>query len=73
LALLSEQIASDRQIKFFTLYYSTIESELSVKIEEIIGAPGSLMGGKIIDVNISPSDPANGYRQVIAEIIRQST
>lgn len=73
LALLSEQIASDRRIKIFTLYYSTIESELSVKIEEIIGTSGGLMGGKVLDVDISPRDPESGYRQVIAEIIRQST
>ncbi len=72
LALLSEQISSNHPIKTFTLYYSTIESELSVKIEEIIGAPGSLECGQVFDVNISPRDPAAGYQQVISEIVRQS-
>lgn len=73
LALLSEQIASDRPIKIFILYYSTIESELSVKIEEIVGTPGSLIGGQVFDVDISPRDPVAGYRQVISKIVRQST
>lgn len=73
LSLLSEQISSDRPIKIFTLYYSTTESELSVKVEEILGKTGSLMGGQVFDVDISPKDPAAGYRQVISEIVRRST
>jgi hypothetical protein len=72
LALLAEQIAHDSPIKIFTLYYSTIASELDVKLEEIVGMHGKLKAGSQYTFGISPADPKNGYRNVIAEIKKYS-
>lgn len=70
LALLSEQIGSGFRIQFFTLYYSTLASELDVKLEEIVGASGSLKSGREFRFELSPDDPEVGYRRVVEEIVR---
>ncbi|SNT03249.1 hypothetical protein SAMN06265795_11258 [Noviherbaspirillum humi] len=72
LALLSQQISPGRKIKIFTLYYSTLRSELSVRLEEIVGTFGSLIGQQQTSFNITVRDPVSGYRKVIEEIAKHS-
>ncbi len=68
LALLAEQIVPESRISLFTIYYSTIESELQVKLEEVTGESGRLKSGREFSFDISPDDPEGGYEQVIAAV-----
>lgn len=68
LELLAKQISRNPPIKFFTLYYSTIQSELDVKLEEVVGTYGNLKSGSHYTFNISPQHPEDGYKNVLTKI-----
>jgi hypothetical protein len=69
LALLSEQIIPGSRVKLLTIYYSTNPSELNIKIEEIVGASGNLIGNRQVQIPVVPKDPKASYRAILASVL----